>query len=611
MHPIRVRWLALPLCLAWLAPLESGAQSDGGYADYLDWIGWARVVPQVRPGLASSWDRTGGNIDADNYESPPGRIFGDLDVTAATILGPGIIYRFWMPHRTATTPFAVRMYFDGETTPRIDTDSQQILDGAFSYFTGPLVDTFAGGQVCYEPIPFRESVRIDTENRSGVLHYYHYTYLTFPPGTEVSSWNGTLDAGSHASRLATITMLQDVGQHPAGPSSSAQLAVVGPTLIPPGDAIVLADLSGPGMIRRLNVRMDGAADQVLDGLRLQMFWDDEPAAVDVPVGWFFGAGHDRVPYRSLVMGTDSADGFYCFWPMPYHESARIVLSNPTPDAALIGGSTVEYESGPQDSDLGYLHALAREKIANPAEFTFAMAEMTGTGHYVGNFLSVEQDLDSHYMLEGDDVIVVDHVRTLHGTGLEDAYNGGYYYNWVSNPMEEPEGPSPSSAIRPLSGILRVERTASPPFARADQYRWMIADRVPFVTSLELSIETRYSNPGSRWKSVVFWYQLSGSVTSVPPGIGSTDHLDRLELRVIAPNPATDEIRIRFGLPADGRVSLDLLDAAGRRIRTLIDEPISAGAHEVRWSRSDEPNGVYFVRLRHGGQSVHQKLTLAR
>ena len=92
----------------------------------------------------------------------------------------------------------------------------------------------------------------------------------------------------------------------------------------------------------------------------------------------------------------------------------------------------------------------------------AMAEAYGTGHYVGNFLFVEQNQNSHYMLEGDDVVIVDTADTLNGTGLEDAYNGGFYYNWVANPMDEPEGPYPPFAIRPLNGILRVAKTASPP-----------------------------------------------------------------------------------------------------------------------------------------------------
>ena len=182
-----------------------------------------------------------------------------------------------------------------------------------------------------------------------------------------------------------------------------------------------------------------------------------------------------------------------------------------------------------------------------------MAEAYGTGHYVGNFLFLEQDLNDDFMLEGDDIVIVDEADTLNGTGLEDAYNGGYYYNWVAHWMPEPEGPSPPFAIRPLNGILRRERPASPPFARADQYRWMIGDRVSFTQSLEVSIENIYAEVGSRWKSVVFWYQLPVPVTGAPsPGRGRRPRA--------RPRAAVDRAESR--LRCDG----DPVRAAGRRAR---------------------------------------------
>src|SRR5262249_23423342 len=89
---------------------------EPGYGDYTRWRDWARWQPGVRAGLASSYDRTDGNGDCCWYESPEGFQWGSGTCTAATITGPGIIYRFWMPHQTADHAFAVRMYFDGETT---------------------------------------------------------------------------------------------------------------------------------------------------------------------------------------------------------------------------------------------------------------------------------------------------------------------------------------------------------------------------------------------------------------------------------------------------------------------------------------------------------------
>ena len=135
---------------------------------------------------------------------------------------------------------------------------------------------------------------------------------------------------------------------------------------------------------------------------------------------------------------------------------------------------------------------------------------------MGSLLYVEQDSYSFGMLEGDDVITVDGVDTLYGSGLEDAYNGGYYYNWVGIQSGEPEGPMPQSATRPLSGILYVHRESGVSHARADQYRWHIGDRVPFSVSIEVKIENRYAIIGAIWKSVAFWYQqpaIRGDVDS--------------------------------------------------------------------------------------------------
>ncbi|MHC4222243.1 MAG: DUF2961 domain-containing protein, partial [Planctomycetota bacterium] len=115
-----------------------------------------------------------------------------------------------------------------------------------------------------------------------------------------------------------------------------------------------------------------------------------------------------------------------------------------------------------------------------------------------------ENYDRLGMLEGDDVIYSDGQAVQLGTGLEDAYNGGAYYNWVAAIPTEPEGSSPQSATRPLGGILYVNKAAT---TRADQYRWRIADCVPFTESIEVNIERRYGFGDSQWKSVGFWYQL--------------------------------------------------------------------------------------------------------
>jgi len=596
------------LALATWAGSASG-QALAGYGDYLDWEGWARVTLGDRTGLASSWDRTGGSTDANWYESPPGLQLGNVDTIAATLTGPGIIFRFWMPHRAAETPFALRMYFDGESSPRIGTDSRTLLDGKYGYFAAPLVTTFAGGQVCYEPIPFEQSVRIETENRSGLWHWYQYSYRTFAPGTDLTSYSGALDPPADAARIAVAAMFQNAGQHPAGASPTALRQVTSATAVVPGGTLVTADLAGPGLVRALHLRMDGAPDAALDSLRLRVTYDAEAEpAIDAPVGWFFGAGHERAPYRSLPLGTDGPEGFYCYWPMPFHGGVRFELLNASASSIQVDSASVEYEPGAVGTDMAYLHAAASETLIEPGHDGHVLLSRTGTGHYVGNLLYAQEDHALHVFLEGDDIIEIDGTTTLNGSGLEDAYNGGFYYNWNWDPLkDEPEGPNPPSAIRPLHGILYVIRDVPNDFARADQYRWMIADRVQFSSSLEVCMETSpYAEPPGLFQSVAFWYQLPAIAS------GAGDHRPDarglgLELRQSSPNPVGSSTVIRFSLSAAAHVVLEVLDVRGRRVETLAEEDRAAGAHEVRWTPAGVAGGVYFVRLSVGGESKTRKL----
>ena len=63
-------------------------------------------------------------------------------------------------------------------------------------------------------------------------------------------------------------------------------------------------------------------------------------------------------------------------------------------------------------------------------------------------------------------------------------------------------------------------------ARADQYRWYIADRIPFSNSIDVKIENRYAAVGAQWTSVAFWYEQ-------PPVPGDDDGDGDLDLHDFA------------------------------------------------------------------------------
>jgi hypothetical protein len=474
-------------------------------------------LPCVRTGvqahLASSYDRTGGNDDYSNYEWPTGLVLYETPVTIATIQGPGMLTRFWMPHVMARRDFVVKMFFDGEQTPRIDTTSTVVMSQLFSYFTDPnFINTFAGGQTCYEPIPFAKSLRIESANKDMNIwanwHYYQYSYFTFPSDANIVSYspNLSLNPDLQQARAGMSRMLSCRGQYPGTEDSSAGTAVQSGVMVQPGGSLNLLEAEGPGTVRKLLVRLSDPNDENLQNLSLRVYYDGaQYTSIDVPVGDFFGAGRGRALYASLPLGNNGPGGsFYCYFTMPFHHSIRVSLYNTGPAGIHIASASVEYSPSSFAEVPGYFMAAGSSTVRT-GQIYHTILSRAGVGHYVGDLTYAEQDSGLFWFLEGDDVITVDQKETLFGTGMEDAYNGGAYYNWVAVQDDEPEGPTPRSATRALNGILYVDKTAT--FARADQYRWRITDRIPFTSSIEVKLECRYGNTGSRWRSVAFWYEL--------------------------------------------------------------------------------------------------------
>jgi hypothetical protein len=87
-----------------------------------------------------------------------------------------------------------------------------------------------------------------------------------------------------------------------------------------------------------------------------------------------------------------------------------------------------------------------------------------------------------------------------------------------------------------------------------------------------------------------------------------------------PNPFNPSTTIAYDLAPDsaGRtpVRLDVFDARGRLVRTLVRSDPGPGHHRVRWNGDDPggrplPSGLYFYRLRAGGETFERALVLAR
>jgi hypothetical protein len=84
---------------------------------------------------------------------------------------------------------------------------------------------------------------------------------------------------------------------------------------------------------------------------------------------------------------------------------------------------------------------------------------------------------------------------------------------------------------------------------------------------------------------------------------------------IDPNPFNPQAIVSFRVDHAGPVTLDLFDARGRRLDTLVQAVLPAGVHHVRLMRPESgihlSSGVYFVRLRADGVETRHKAVLVK
>jgi hypothetical protein len=78
-----------------------------------------------------------------------------------------------------------------------------------------------------------------------------------------------------------------------------------------------------------------------------------------------------------------------------------------------------------------------------------------------------------------------------------------------------------------------------------------------------------------------------------------------------PNPFNATTEIRFTLPAQSEIRLDIYNILGQRVETLIDGVQPAGEHHLSWDASNVASGVYFYKLSVGEQVFTKKMTLLK
>ncbi len=96
-------------------------------------------------------------------------------------------------------------------------------------------------------------------------------------------------------------------------------------------------------------------------------------------------------------------------------------------------------------------------------------------------------------------------------------------------------------------------------------------------------------------------------------VSSTPDLpaSKYALRQNYPNPFNPSTTIQFTVPSFVNVTLEIFDARGGHVATLVDRVLTAGTYEETWEADGVPSGVYFACLTAGGVERSIKLVVTK
>jgi hypothetical protein len=185
--------------------------------------------------------------------------------------GPGTVYRIWATGFSATD--YLKVYFDGETTPRINMLMKDFFAGTNAPFLAPLVGSdsaYSGGFVSYLPLPYSRSIRIQTS----MTNYFNIGVHSYAPDTAVTTWTGTEDT------TAARALWDNAGKDPKPTADNATVA--GTKTLGAGTTQTLLDVAGPRSVSSIKLKVPGvvAPMNVTDNGRAFKGYSQFVAAID-------------------------------------------------------------------------------------------------------------------------------------------------------------------------------------------------------------------------------------------------------------------------------------------------------------------------------------------
>ncbi len=139
-------------------------------------------------------------------------------------------------------------------------------------------------------------------------------------------------------------------------------------------------------------------------------------------------------------------------------------------------------------------------------------------------------------------------------------------------------------------------------AKAKEY----AERAALINPGQESLRFAYASAGIEYNP----WQYSNKFVNNPPD-SQPKSSEVQEYVSISPNPANPITTITYSIKNPSNVRRSIYGINGQKVATLVNGPMSAGAHSVTFDGSKYASGVYFYRFDSAGLKKSGKMLLLK
>ena len=315
--------------------------------------------------------------------------------------------------------------------------------------------------------------------------------------------------------------------------------------VEPGETATLLDLEGSGCITHIWMTSNKGNDY--RKIVLRMYWDgEEDPSVEAPLADFFGIGHGRhkteEPFANECLVFSPFNGYNCYFPMPFRESARITITN---DQNVDIKGWVYFQADWRDykkisGRTPYFHAQWRREApglrrARP----YSVIQAVGEGFLAGMtyHLRVDDKADD-WCHGGGDTVYYDaqsEPGCVNGIGGEDYFGASWGIDQFTSPYA-------GCIVNEDDHILSM-------------YRFYLESPIPFEQSVRLA----FGVMANEITSVGYWYQrephqrfynmpapeLRSPDSQLEPGRQDVELLPEQQLTLAVIGPFAGDIHTEF------------------------------------------------------------------